>query len=227
MSDALVRARVLSAVRELCSTREFLRVIEAARAAVDGPLPPHRLSQLATGFAWHAKRGEPTERLEEGAHEIARLWERAGEAGPGERGLYLLLIRKLGLEHELRQIQQRVKEKQTDLEQTVASERDPRKQRQIERDQRPMMRKLREEEELYGRALKALGKHQIANDDGRPWLDQIALKRQLSTEQSMRWRPELRLRLALAAVQTVQTLQATAELQQQVEAKQEGVFPWR
>lgn len=226
MKEAILRARSLAAVRDFCTTEGFVRQIERARPTE--ALPPHRLSQLAASFAWHAERPSPEARLAEGASELARLWARAGGDTSAECELYLLLLRKLGLEqHELPQLRAKVRGEQEELGHTVAGEPDLQRRRQIVREQRPRLRELRTSDELFKDVFAALAAYRIDDDDGRPWLDQLRLR--LPAEDATRWRAELRLRLALAAVQMVQTLQATYPLQQEVEARIQtrGIFPWR
>jgi hypothetical protein len=228
MSDDTVRAQVLHAVRAFCGTDGFLSMVEQARA--DAKIESdHRLSQIATSLAWHAKRRLPAERLEAGARELARLWERAGRGDDGEAGLYLLLVRMLGLDAELRLLRQRLAERRDGLEHTLRGERDPRRQRQIEREQRPQIHALNVDIERYDAMLKAVAAPRP--NAVPPWVESVAGRLRLPSELAATWRPQLRLRMALAAVQTVQTLQATAPLQAQVAARHpahtEEVFPWR
>lgn len=228
MNDDLTRARVLYAVRELCTSSAFIRTIEHAlgEQAKDA-LPNHRLSQLAGAFAWHADRPQPAARLEAGVVELARLWERAGE-NP-ERELYLFLLSKLGLGEELQQISGRVQKQREELEHTAMGESDLRKRRQIERNQRARRRELAGAVNLYNRVLKADTQAAPADAPDTPWFDELGSGLRLPPEVAERWRPELRLRLAIAAVQTLQTLLATAELREAIERRvgaPEGVFTW-
>jgi hypothetical protein len=228
MSDAIVRAQVLVAVRRLCGTRGFLSTLEQVRASA-GVLPNHRLSQLATSLAWHADRPGAAERLREGAAELARLWARCGERVDGDGRLYLFLVRKLGLDGELEQLKREAEARLLDHESEIAGLPDARQRAQKERNLRPQMQRLGETIDSYQRLLKAVAELTAEVGGAGAWVDQLTATRLLAAEQVAAWRAELRLRLALAALQSVQALQNTRMLQEQIEEQEQrkGVFPWQ
>lgn len=219
----LTRAQALDAVRTFCIVPSFLREIDQARVGMATPLPDHRLNQLATSLAWHASRPTAPARLEEGARELARLWKRARQSAHGEASLYTFLTRKLGLDAELHLLRQRVEEQQAERAAQIAAETDVRTKRTRERELRPQLQALAEAHVLYTKLLDQL----IVQD--RPWSAVISSYLHLPAAQAQVWQADLRLRVALAAVQALQVLQTTAPLQEQIEQEQatKGVFPWR
>lgn len=229
MNDALTRARVLQEVHHFCGTISFVRPLERARNKAGGGRP-QRLTQIATSFAWHAERPHPPERLEDGARELARLWNRAGCGDDGESGLYLLLLGKLELDEELQRLAAQITARQAELENSMRGEPDLRKRRQIERDQRPQLRELAEAKQLYEDTRQAIDKTRAGDKDRQPWSKLLIGILKLSEAEVTQWRPELRLRLALAAAQTLQNLLQSDPLQAQIKqllGRKDGVFEWQ
>lgn len=216
MKQRLQHALVAAVVRDVLS-----RTISDAldRELRDLRLPPNnRLHLLSNSIAWHTKRQKPGQRLRELACELARLWHSV--ENPQERKFYIFLLTNLGLRHELQavcttlqaDITGKEKKKQA-LDAQYKAAQTPADQRRYRTDQRHLMQQktVKEAElDLYQQVVETL------KPDPSPWIT-LVLNRlrhenttirgsyELSDEDITKITPQIRLLLALAAVQLVQT----------------------
>ncbi len=235
MKQRLQHAIVREALRSI--TRETLSE-ELDEALKDLTLPPnHRLHLLARSIAWHQKRQRPELRLRELAGELARLWQHV--ENQQERRLYLLLINNLGLWDELAalcsSLQQGIDRIAREYN-TLDAARKSAPNKEEERRYRTAMRHQQQQRavqetnlQVYQQVIEAVNKSQPTQQQQQPsWVDralqrvqnaneQTARPYNLSDEERTHLRPQIRLRLALAAVQLIQTARRREQVRQMVQ----------
>jgi hypothetical protein len=193
MKQRLQHAMVTEALRFI--TRDTLSK-ELDAALKDLTLPPnHRLHLLDRSIAWHENRKKPEPRLQELSRELARLWQ--GVENKQEQKLYLLLISNLGLRHELDALRSSLQQQETSrtLYQQVIDALQPAQQQASWTEQ-------------------VVQRVQAANaETTRPY--------ELSDEEITHVQPQIRLLLALAAVQLIQSARQRSTMWEMIKQRTE------
>lgn len=232
MNDERQRARVIATVRTECLpiTCELEQMLRAMRQSND-PVAPiadmflnHRISQIATSVAWHETRRDPASRLQELARELARLWQKAGKNSP-EAVFYVALVIRLDLSHELARASETLQHQIKTIQYTIDEERDEKQRRELARRERGRLQQYRAEKQVYEDvidAVKRLAGQTVPASGEMPY----ALPREpwtppppdgdMTPAEYEHWKPLMRLLLALAVVQSLQTLLRSVDLRWQI-----------
>jgi uncharacterized small protein (DUF1192 family) len=237
MKQRLQHAIVIEALRSI--TRETLSK-ELDAALKDLTLPPnHRLHLLARSIAWHQKRQEPEPRLQELARELARLWQRV--ENNQEQQLYLLLISNLSLRYELDALHSSLQEEIKRLDKEYNARDSQRKAAQSKEEERIHRNAMRQQQQqrsvqetsrtLYQQVMDKVNELQPAQQQAS-WIEQVLQRVQdanaettrpyeLSDEERTHLRPQVRLLLALAAVQLIQTAKQRSTMREMIQQRTE------
>lgn len=218
--ERIERAQVRAAVRtvSLTVTNEMDAALHALLTSDPQAerLPNHRVNQLVRAVAWHTTRPTATARLEELAATLMRLWTKVGPMHP-QGQVYLLLARQLGMAHELQAVQAasqaeiaRLDEQRAHLQARMNQVSRPEHLRGYRADLRhgEQQRSLLAAELHNVQAMRqALEAEAPGPDQPVPlrWEPQVRRMMRMGPERYDRWRPDIRLFLALVAVQVVQT----------------------
>jgi uncharacterized small protein (DUF1192 family) len=235
MKQRLQHAMVTEALRSLtCDTLSK----ELDAALKDLTLPPnHRLHLLARSIAWHEKRQHPEPRLQELARELARLWQRV--ENKQEQKLYLLLISNLGLRHELDTLHSSLQQEIERLNKEYNARNSQRKAAQSKEEERIHRNAMRQQQQqqravqetsrtLYQQVIDALQPAQQQDS----WTEQVVQRVQAANEQTTRpyelsdeeradMQPQIRLLLALTAVQLIQSARQRSTMWEMIKQRTE------
>lgn len=223
MKQRLQQALVTAEVRQITTTT-LSPVLDKHLHHLKLP-PDHRLHLLVRSIAWHQKRQTPAERLQELASELARLWHAV--ENQQERDLYLFLLHSLGLRDELQGIlttlQEDIQRLNTQIhaldrkQKTANTHEEVRSYRKTMRQQQRLQAVQVTERTLYQQVLDALPRASAAPQQEQcSWAEKVVSAMHVGQRQFNRTyaltgdeiaalKPQIRLLLALAAVQLIQT----------------------
>jgi hypothetical protein len=237
MKQRLQHAIMREALRSI--TRDTLSK-ELDAALKDLILPPnHRLHLLARSIAWHENRQKPESRLQELARELARLWRRV--ENEQEQKLYLFLISNLGLRYELDALHSSLQEEIECLNKEYNTRDSQRKAAQSKEEERIHRNAMRQQQQqrsvqetrlkLYQQVIDKVNELQPAQQQAS-WIEQVLQRVQdaneettrpyeLSDEERTDMQPQIRLLLALAVVQLIQTARQRSTMRKMIEQRTE------